>query len=70
MTVIVTPLDDFSFRFAVACAIDRIAASVGLRPDELTPSPSLAQRLETELRAQQARVSATDGDTLLVARPD
>lgn len=68
MTVIVVPLDDFRFRFAVACALDRIAAAVGVRPDDLTPTRTLAETLETELGREHGRVKVTAGDTLVVAR--
>ena len=68
MTVVVTPLDDLSFRFAVACAIDRIAAADGLRPDDLTPTPSLASRLAAELLDGYGAVRVTATDVLVVAR--
>jgi hypothetical protein len=68
MTVIVTPPDDLPFRFAVACAIDRIAAALGLRPAELAPSRFLARTLEAELRERYDAVQVSVGDGLVVAR--
>jgi hypothetical protein len=56
MTVVVAPVHDLRFRFVVACAIDRIAASLGLRPDEVVPSPWFVSRLEHELREPHGRV--------------
>ena len=50
MTVVLAPSDDARFGFAVACAIDRIAAVLGLRPDDIAPSPWFAWWLQDELR--------------------
>ena len=68
MTVIVTPPDDLPFRFAVACAIDRIAAALGLRPAELAPSGFLAAALEAELRERYDSAQVAIGDGLVVTR--
>ena len=68
MTVTVTPPDDLPFRFAVACAIDRIAAALGIRPAELAPSRFLASTLEAELRERYDSVQVAIGDGLVVTR--
>ena len=69
MTVVFAPSGDARFQYVVACAIDRIAVLVGLRPDEIHPAPWFASALQDELRPYGDVQVTVDGDTVSVRHP-